>query len=52
MLTDLIAWVNFIALVALIIQTSNGFVVNPELQAAALTVVNLILRTITKEGLA
>lgn len=44
-------WVNLIALVALALQIEYGFIASIELQAIALGIVNLILRTITKEGL-
>jgi len=44
-------WVNFIALLALLIQAMSGFVVAPEEQAAIIVVINLILRAITKQGL-
>jgi len=44
-------WVNIIAIVAIILQAEYGFVVNPELELAALGFVNLILRKYTNEGL-
>lgn len=43
-------WVNLISLAALAVQTQTGFVVSAELQAAALTVVNLGLRAITRDA--
>lgn len=42
-------WVNILAAAAMLAQMRVGFVVSPELQAMALTVVNLALRKITKE---
>ncbi len=42
-------WVNAIALFAMIAQMQTGFIVTPDLQAVLLTLVNLGLRTITKE---
>jgi len=44
-------WVNIIAMVALIIQAKYGFVVAPEEQVAALAIINLVLRAITKKPL-
>lgn len=45
-------WVNGLALVATVLQGKYGFVVSPEIQGIALTVVNLVLRKITKEKVA
>lgn len=42
-------WVNALALAGLITQTQTGFVFSPEMQALALSVVNMLLRVITKE---
>jgi len=42
-------WVNAIALAATVLQGSYGFVFSPELQGIALTVVNIILRYVTRE---
>jgi len=44
-------WVNLIALVALALQLEYGFIVSIELQAIALSVINLIIRKYTNEGL-
>ncbi|GAG06682.1 unnamed protein product [marine sediment metagenome] len=44
-------WVNIIAVTAIILQAEYGFIVSPELELAALGVINLILRKYTKEGL-
>ena len=40
-------WVNAIAVVAMVIQNFNGFVIPPEQQMAVLGVINLILRMVT-----
>jgi len=42
-------WVNFIALGALVSQSHYGFVISPEIQLALLTIVNVGLRSITKD---
>lgn len=42
-------WVNIVALIAVVIQTYTGFVLDPEAQLAVLTVINILLRLITKE---
>jgi len=44
-------WLNVIAIAAIILQAEYGFVVTPELELAALAVINLILRKYTNEGL-
>jgi hypothetical protein len=44
-------WVNALALLALLVQVKYGFVIDPVEQAAALTIVNLILRAVTGTGL-
>ena len=44
-------WINLIAIAAMIIQLKFGFVVTPEIELAALGIVNLVLRTLTNEGL-
>jgi hypothetical protein len=44
-------WVNAIALAAMIIQANYGFIIAPEEQIAIITIVNLILRAVTKTGL-
>lgn len=41
-------WVNIIAAGALGVQMKYGFIIGPELQALGLTVVNLVLRKLTK----
>lgn len=43
-------WVNLVAGGALLVQSRFGFVISPDAQAAILTVANLILRLITKDG--
>lgn len=47
-LTSKTLWVNTIAFAAFIIQGYTGFVIDPALQAIALTGVNTILRLVTK----
>jgi hypothetical protein len=42
-------WVNLVAGAALIVQAQYGFLATPELQALALTGINLLLRAVTKE---
>jgi|GEM_PF-593958 len=44
-------WANFIALVALAVQTSTGMIIDLEAQASVIIVVNLVLRMVTHEGL-
>jgi len=44
-------WANLIALAALALQIEYGFVASPELQVIALSIINLILRKYTNEGL-
>ncbi len=42
-------WVNFIALIAVVANEAFGFNISPEIQGGAITVINVILRAITKE---
>lgn len=42
-------WVNALGLLGLIAQINSGFIFSAELQAVILSLINLILRTITKE---
>lgn len=44
-------WINAIAVVAMMIQSHTGFVIDPEAQIAILGVINLILRAITRTTL-
>lgn len=44
-------WVNIIAIATIVLQAEYGFIISPELELAALGIINLILRSITKEGL-
>jgi hypothetical protein len=44
-------WLNAIAVLAMLLQTKFGFVIDPESQAGILAVVNLILRVITHQPL-
>ncbi|RJQ22016.1 MAG: hypothetical protein C4560_03045 [Nitrospiraceae bacterium] len=41
-------WVNIIAVLAMLAQTQTGFIIEPEAQAAILSVINIILRFVTK----
>lgn len=41
-------WVNLIAIIALVIQTYTGFVIDPEKQVVILGIINTALRLITK----
>ena len=43
-------WVNAVAGVALLAQSQFGFVIDGQVQAAILTVINLVLRLITNEA--
>jgi hypothetical protein len=43
--------VNVIALVAIIVQMQTGFVVSINEQAAILTIINIVLRLVTKEAI-
>jgi hypothetical protein len=47
--TSKMIWLNLIALVASLIQARYGLVMSPEEQGVILTVLNLILRSVTKE---
>ena len=44
-------WVNVIATVGIVIQTQTGFIIDPSIQAVALSVINTGLRLVTKQGL-
>lgn len=44
-------WANIIALVALLLQSRYGFIISIEEQAAAIVIVNVILRAVTNKGL-
>lgn len=50
--TSKIFWTNVIALVAMTVQgvTGNEFLVSVEVQASILAVINVILRTVTKDA--
>jgi uncharacterized membrane protein len=45
-------WVNVIALLAMLLQSFTGFVIDIEAQASLLAVVNVVLRLVTKEPVA
>lgn len=42
-------WVNVLSAVGLAVQSKTGFVVDPTTQAIGLTLVNGVLRAVTKE---
>lgn len=42
-------WVNMIAASALVLQMKYGFVIDSSMQALSLTIVNVVLRKLTKE---
>ena len=42
--------VNVISLIVIIVQMQTGFVISVQEQAAILTVVNIVLRLVTKEA--
>lgn len=44
-------WVNVLSALGIIVQSQTGFIIDPSIQALGLTVVNGILRAITKEPL-
>ncbi|MBI5410157.1 MAG: hypothetical protein HZA14_12405 [Nitrospirae bacterium] len=41
-------WVNILAVIGILVQTQTGFIIDPTSQAAILSVINIILRLITK----
>lgn len=47
--TSKMLWINAVGIIAIIIQTQFGYVIDVELQAAALPVINMILRAVTNE---
>ncbi len=44
-------WTNALAAVAVFVQNQYGYVIDPQVQAYILVLVNVILRSVTKEGL-
>lgn len=44
-------WINLLAIGALIAQSQFGYILSPEIQAAILGIVNLVLRTVTNSPL-
>ena len=44
-------WINVVAIAALILQAKYGFIICAEEQAAALVIINLLLRAVTKKEL-
>lgn len=45
-------WVNLLAFVAFWVQKEYGFVINEDIQMEALTLINIVLRFVTKEAIA
>jgi len=41
-------WVNILSAFGIAVQTQTGFIIDPATQALGLTIINTILRTITK----
>ena len=44
-------WVNLLSVIALVVQTQVGFVIDAEAQMALLGVINLVLRAVTQSHL-
>lgn len=44
-------WINLIAVIALLVQSYTSFVISPEIQTAALALINFVLRLVTKQPL-
>lgn len=44
-------WANLIAAIAFFAQAEYGFIIAPELQAIALTVINGVLRMVTTKAI-
>lgn len=44
-------WVNVVSFLAILVQMKLGFVIDPSSQALALTLLNGLLRKITKEAI-
>lgn len=42
-------WLNALSIAGMLIQAKTGFIIDPTTQAIALSVVNTIIRTVTKE---
>jgi hypothetical protein len=42
-------WLNFLALIGIIVQSQTGYVISPMIQGIILTMLNTILRLVTKE---
>ncbi len=42
-------WVNVLVALGILVQIKTGFIVGPEYQALGLTLVNLVLRKITRQ---
>ena len=48
-LTSKTLWMNVLCIIALIAQSQFGFVIDAALQASLLAMINILLRTVTKE---
>lgn len=42
-------WVNVVAIVAMVLQSETNFIIPAEAQVSVLALINLILRSITKD---
>ena len=42
-------WVNVLALVGIVVQSQTGSEISPVIQGTILTIVNVVLRLVTKE---
>lgn len=42
-------WVNTLVALGILVQIKTGFIVSPEYQALGLTLINLVLRKITRQ---
>jgi hypothetical protein len=49
--TSKVLWVNAVALLAIVLQSAFGWVLDAEAQAGIIAVINLILRLVTKQEL-
>ena len=47
--TSKTVWINIFAAIAFIVQHYTKFIIDPQVQAAALVIVNFILRIVTKQ---
>jgi len=42
-------WINIVGAIGIAVQTQTGYIMNPATQGVILSVINMILRKITKE---